>query len=93
MSKSARVSTVEARIRERSNADSQAKKKVTGARIIYRYGTSSCRKSGNADSWLVLFVIDCKFLAQTAKTLVAPEKTNFLARSVQFPLSNPAKYL
>ena len=55
--KSARVSAEEARVQERNNDNSRAKKKVTGAQIIYQYGTSSCRRRGNADSWLVLFVI------------------------------------
>ena len=72
----------------------EPKRRLLGrAQIIYQYiqyQTSSCRKRGKyADSWLVLFVIDCIISEADQKTLVAPEKINFLARSVQFPLSNP----
>ena len=50
-------------------------------------------RRGNADFWLVLFVIDCINNSGTdQKNFVAPEKTNFLAWSVQFPLSNPYLY-
>ena len=64
-----------------STVEARVRERIRTVQVSY----GSCGKRGNAD----LFVIDCKNSGAHQQTLVAPGKTNFLTRSVQFPLSNP----
>ena len=72
---------MEALVRERSSADSRAKNK-----------SSSCTVGGKP-MLMILVVIFLIFWRGPKIRLSRKEKTNFLAQSVQFPLSNPLPVL